>query len=186
MTNPLKNFQDNENSFAALMDEMMTELESDPRFLPSEFWRDINAKNLKMLATEGLENFKRTVSQNYYNWLLLLKKNYPDLLKTIEIDRSGYVRRQFYAWIMQLRLGGMDTTTLFSHLKLLTISDWFGLAATIFDKASWSRFLRVIFSDRKKSQAEAQWNSLQPLEGVMDIAQFDRWITQKKTHHKQR
>lgn len=57
-------------AFHATMDKMMTELEKDPRYLPSEFWRDINAKNLDMIAKQGLHNFKRTVSQNYYNWLI--------------------------------------------------------------------------------------------------------------------
>jgi putative sugar O-methyltransferase len=53
-----------------MMDAMMAQLEKDPRFLPSEFWRDINAKNIDMIALEGLHNFKRTLSQNYYNWLI--------------------------------------------------------------------------------------------------------------------
>jgi putative sugar O-methyltransferase len=64
-TNNLSN-----EAFHATVDEMMTELEKDSRFLPSKFWRDINAKNLDMLVTQGLHNFKRTVSQNYYNWLI--------------------------------------------------------------------------------------------------------------------
>ena len=59
-----------DESFHSTMDVMMAELEKDPRFLPSAFWRDINAKNLDMIASEGLHNFKRTVSQNYYNWLI--------------------------------------------------------------------------------------------------------------------
>ena len=51
--------------------EMVAELEAaDPIFLPSLFWRDLNEKNRRMLAEEGLENFKRTVSQNYFNWLI--------------------------------------------------------------------------------------------------------------------
>lgn len=50
---------------------MMSELEADdPVFLPSAFWRDLNAKNLRMLEAEGLANFKRTVSQNYFNWFI--------------------------------------------------------------------------------------------------------------------
>jgi putative sugar O-methyltransferase len=52
------------------VDRMMTELENDVRFLPSAFWRDLSKKNLDMIESEGLENFKRTVSQNYYNWLI--------------------------------------------------------------------------------------------------------------------
>lgn len=50
---------------------MVAELEADdPIFLPSEFWRDLNAKNTRMLELEGLNNFKRTVAQNYFNWLI--------------------------------------------------------------------------------------------------------------------
>ena len=52
-------------------DQMMTELEcDDPLFVPSEFWRDLNKKNQQMLEAEGLANFKRTVSQNYFNWII--------------------------------------------------------------------------------------------------------------------
>jgi putative sugar O-methyltransferase len=50
---------------------MVSELEADdPVFLPSAFWRDLNSKNTRMLEAEGLANFKRTVSQNYFNWLI--------------------------------------------------------------------------------------------------------------------
>ncbi len=49
---------------------MMDELETDPIFLPSAFWSDLNEKNVRMLELEGLANFKRTLSQNYYNWLI--------------------------------------------------------------------------------------------------------------------
>jgi putative sugar O-methyltransferase len=50
---------------------MVCELESDdPIFLPSAFWQDLNSKNTRMLELEGLANFKRTVSQNYFNWLI--------------------------------------------------------------------------------------------------------------------
>jgi putative sugar O-methyltransferase len=50
--------------------QMMAELQQDERFLPSAFWRDINDKNVAMLEADGLENFKRTVSQNYFNWMV--------------------------------------------------------------------------------------------------------------------
>jgi putative sugar O-methyltransferase len=50
---------------------MIRELEStDPIFLPSGFWRDLNEKNVRMLEAEGLANFKRTISQNYFNWVI--------------------------------------------------------------------------------------------------------------------
>jgi hypothetical protein len=114
-----------------------------------------------------------------YVWLLMLKQNYPEFLKNVKIDRAGYVRRQFYAWFMQRKLGAITTGELVRNLGLLSFSDWLGLAATVFDKASWARLLRVVSSGSKKSGAEAQWHSLRPLEGVMDIRQFDHWLARR-------
>jgi putative sugar O-methyltransferase len=57
--------------------DMAAELEADdPVFLPSAFWRDLNDKNRRMLEEEGLGNFKRTVSQNYFNWLVADRKSH--------------------------------------------------------------------------------------------------------------
>jgi putative sugar O-methyltransferase len=50
---------------------MLNELKSgNSIFCPSAFWEDLNSKNLHMLEVEGLSNFKRTVSQNYFNWFI--------------------------------------------------------------------------------------------------------------------
>jgi putative sugar O-methyltransferase len=68
--NVIKSMDNSNESFRLTMDDMMMELERDKRFLPSEFWKDVNEKNIHMIVTEGLTNFKRTVSQNYYNWLI--------------------------------------------------------------------------------------------------------------------
>jgi putative sugar O-methyltransferase len=52
-------------------EHMIAELRGDdPIFLPSGFWADLNSKNQRMLDIEGLANFKRTVAQNYFNWLI--------------------------------------------------------------------------------------------------------------------
>jgi len=51
--------------------DMIRELETaDQEFLPSSFWHDLNQKNTHMIKAEGLANFKRTVSQNYFNWVV--------------------------------------------------------------------------------------------------------------------
>jgi putative sugar O-methyltransferase len=42
---------------------------------PSAFWQDINQKNRQMIEADGLENFKRTVSMNYFNWLIIDHKH---------------------------------------------------------------------------------------------------------------
>ncbi|WP_420100944.1 putative sugar O-methyltransferase [Bosea sp. (in: a-proteobacteria)] len=38
-------------------------------FRPSAFWDHFDEKNLRQLDAEGIENFKRTINQNYFNWL---------------------------------------------------------------------------------------------------------------------
>lgn len=119
-----------------------------------------------------------------YVWLLLLKQNYPKLLKDVEIDHAGYVRRQFYAWFMQGKLGALTTGDIVRNFWLLSFSNWVGLAATVFDKASWARLLRFISSGSKKSGAEAQWDSLQPLDGIIDIRQFDHWLARRDSMRK--
>jgi len=115
-------------------------------------------------------------------WLNLLKQNYPKALKGVEIDRAGYVRRQFYAWFMQRRLGGITTGGLLRNLALLSFLDWIGLLASVADMASWRRLLRVLTSGRKKTGAEAQWHGLRPLSNVTDIQQFTKWLVRRQIH----
>jgi putative sugar O-methyltransferase len=51
---------------------MVSEIEaSSDLFRPSKFWDHLNAINKSWLNDLGLETFKRTVAQNYYNWLIV-------------------------------------------------------------------------------------------------------------------
>ena len=120
------------------------------------------------------------LTNGMHMWLNLLKKNLGDKLRGIEIDRGGYVRRQVFAWYMQKKLGVLSFADIFANLKLLSLGDWGGLLLSFFDRASWSRFTKIIQSSRK-STAELQWSSLQPLPGVVTIAQFSDWITHHAT-----
>ena len=61
---------------------MTEELHSSELFHPSVFWTDINDRNVRMLNERGLENFKRTVSQNYYNWTISVRS--PLLLNVLK------------------------------------------------------------------------------------------------------
>jgi glycosyltransferase involved in cell wall biosynthesis len=113
-------------------------------------------------------------------WLDLLKQNYATQLQGVDINRAGYVRRQFYSWFLQRKLGAINARDIVRNFSLLEFTDWLGLAATVFDKASWLRLKRVLLADSKKSGAEVQWHSLQPLDGVTDIRQFDHWLARRK------
>jgi putative sugar O-methyltransferase len=48
---------------------MLSDLASGPNiYHPSEFWVHFLTKNLIQLEEDGIENFKQTVNQNYFNW----------------------------------------------------------------------------------------------------------------------
>ena len=56
---------------AALIEAMRQRVAAGPEiYRPGEFWDGLIAANLEMLKTGGIANFKRTVSNNYYNWLV--------------------------------------------------------------------------------------------------------------------
>ncbi|MDX1403601.1 MAG: putative sugar O-methyltransferase [Woeseiaceae bacterium] len=38
--------------------------------LPSRYWEELNRKNLKQLAENRYENFKRTLARNYFTWMI--------------------------------------------------------------------------------------------------------------------
>jgi putative sugar O-methyltransferase len=42
----------------------------DQIYLPSKFWIELNSRNLNQLEMEGIGNFKQTVSQNYFTWII--------------------------------------------------------------------------------------------------------------------
>ena len=51
---------------------MVAEIGASPDlYKPSRFWDDLNPVNTGWLNEFGLDNFKRTVSQNYFNWLIV-------------------------------------------------------------------------------------------------------------------
>jgi putative sugar O-methyltransferase len=60
--------QRDEGSLDAMLEEVRT---SPPEFRPSRFWDWLIRENLKQLKDPGLEYFKSTVNQNYYNWIPL-------------------------------------------------------------------------------------------------------------------
>lgn len=55
-------------AMAVLIDR---ELEKSPAVLPSRFWQEHGTQHFDLLMKHGLENFKRTVAHNYYNWLTI-------------------------------------------------------------------------------------------------------------------
>ncbi len=42
----------------------------------SKFWEKLNKLNVEWLKSDGLDNFKRTVNNNYFNWMVNTKSDY--------------------------------------------------------------------------------------------------------------
>ena len=55
-----------------LIQLMAAEVEDGPAvYRPSRFWEDLIARNVAQLDDAGFEYFKRTINQNYFNWLIV-------------------------------------------------------------------------------------------------------------------
>jgi putative sugar O-methyltransferase len=60
-----------ETDLQALITEMGLEVEGGPViYRPSRFWESLAGRNTNQLAGAGFDSFKRTVNQNYFNWLV--------------------------------------------------------------------------------------------------------------------
>ena len=59
------------NEDEVVLQAMLHDYEAGPEiFLPSKFWKRLNAINSAWLAREGYDQFKRSVNNNYFNWMV--------------------------------------------------------------------------------------------------------------------
>jgi putative sugar O-methyltransferase len=145
---------------------MMDELEKDPAFLPSAFWRALNEKNMMMLEADGIANFKRTLSQNYYNWLITSPLHPQFLALALRWLRKPS-RLPFRLKVGDV--GNLRTSVTRGHITLTAFQKWvYGL----FVGFGWELMRRY---DRHGLHAELS----EPLAGnPMRIHDGDRLISQ--------
>ena len=91
--------------FSAMADEIES---AAALYRPSRFWENLNGINLEMLSDHGPENFKRTVAQNYFNWLVISKGD-------------NQFRSVFAAWRRNLSLRPFLNVLEIPHLLRTTI-----------------------------------------------------------------
>lgn len=111
-----------------------------------------------------------------HRWLNALREDNADMLVGVEVDRGAYVRRQFYSWCIQRKLGSIDTGALLDNLRMLSFWDWVGLISSVVDKLAWQRLISNLFASGRRSHAQRHWGTLRPLSGVFNIQQFCNWI----------
>ena len=60
-----------------LLEEMYSDHLAGPEiYHASKFWEKLNQLNIEWLKADGLDNFKRTVNNNYFNWMVNAKSVY--------------------------------------------------------------------------------------------------------------
>lgn len=114
------------------------------------------------------------------SWLLKLKERYPTALRGVAMDRAAYVRRQFYALLVQRRYRGITTGELAARLGRFSAGDWLRLLATVIDAESWQRLGRFVRS-RRHTQTRAMSQGMAPLPGIGGIRDFSAWLRRQET-----
>jgi putative sugar O-methyltransferase len=91
-------------------------------YRPGEFWDALIASNLEMLESEGIANFKRTVSNNYYNWLVTSRHD-PQMRSAV----GGWLRHPTLAPLLnrlEQPASGLRTTTEGRSFTLSPLVAW--------------------------------------------------------------
>ncbi len=112
-----------DDDVAALIATMRRDLAAAPEiYRPGSFWDQLIAANLEMLRTEGIANLKRTVSNNYYNWLVTMPRD-PQMQRAAR----GWLRRPTLAPLLN-RLdepaSGLRTITDERSFSLSRLATW--------------------------------------------------------------
>jgi putative sugar O-methyltransferase len=72
-----------DDQVAASIEAMRRDVAAAPKiYRPGAFWDDLIDANLAMLRTDGIANLKRTVANNYYNWIVTSPRD-PQLQKAV-------------------------------------------------------------------------------------------------------
>ncbi len=113
-------------------------------------------------------------------WLELIKSNYKELLKDVEISRAPYVRRQVYFWYIQYKFGALTLKDMLRNARKLTLEDWLCLIFTIFDRESWTR-LRSLLRYSKGGKIKIFYgDGVSDLDNISNIREFSDYILNGK------
>jgi glycosyltransferase involved in cell wall biosynthesis len=115
-----------------------------------------------------------------YRWLLLLKKNYPDLLSDFEIDVAAYRKLQLDHWRSLVKLGRRSRSQAYRFALRLP---WLEIPGALrkLRGASYEHAERLAREGPSKPRIEDVLDPITRLEGVRDISQFLRHVAGAKS-----
>ncbi len=76
-----KNYRNTQNLPIELREMKDYEIDSGLLKYTSQYWNHLNKKNIEQITTHGYENFKQTICQNYFTWVVSLDHPYAHGLK---------------------------------------------------------------------------------------------------------
>jgi putative sugar O-methyltransferase len=88
-------------------------------FHPSVFWEKLRQKNIHWLSHYGFESFKRTVNNNYFNWMVSLSSPYLYRMLLAYLKRNRFNPKAIAALITtNLSVKGLHTTYISDKTRL--------------------------------------------------------------------
>lgn len=84
-------------------------------FHASAFWKKLCQKNTQWLLEDGVENFKRTVNNNYFNWLVSPRSDYFHRMLKSYLRRHKRSPRKLLALTTPRIAGGLRRTYVSSN-----------------------------------------------------------------------
>lgn len=118
------------------------------------------------------------VMNGHYETLMVLKADFADALRGVEIDRSEYAWQQAYSWYVQRRLGSLTTKDVVDRLRMLRGDDWIGLGRLLAKRLRPGKVLRrtQLGAD---SAMSTLWPGMRPLPEIDDLVAFAAWVEEQ-------
>lgn len=99
------------------LNNMIAELRKAPSlYFPSEFWKKLNKLHKNQLLNKGFDNFKRSITQHYFNWKILMIMRHQ-LSPIISGLRKGNFSPIFNSRFLNPRMENNSHLTSFNKLS---------------------------------------------------------------------
>lgn len=116
------------------------------------------------------------LTNNMHVWLEMLRRDFPEHLRGVDVSRGAYVRRQVYAWVLEQRAGVLPAHELRRRIRLLSFTDMLALIGFVSERATWIHIGRLLGGSGLRG-VESSHYGLQKLPGtVCDIVEFVDWL----------
>ena len=94
------NARESKNEMLKTIDQMNRELKIKEIYVPGSFWSTVGIYHLDLLERYGIENFKRTVSHHYQNWLMVSS----DDEQVVQLHKLWAIHQSIKPWFTTIEV----------------------------------------------------------------------------------